>query len=240
MPGFWRITISSLALTLIVGCNYRIDKTGDADQANSAGQIDPGVPIDWRLIQSKVLSSCMGCHSGRTSPYLGDYTSVSAHLTTIWSEVSTGSMPPPSSGLGPLSACPTAVLRRWIDLGAPQTSSVTVGELAECANQTAETPLAEMPLNYQTLENRILKPRCQSCHNPADNSDAGAILFSPYAELIKNPRRWRAPGATSKIVRLLRTEDVEDRMPPPKAGPALSEEEIKFVESWIDAGKPEF
>lgn len=238
MRGFYFTIIFSFFLS---GCTYHVVKDGGT---GSDGKFGDSLPADkvigYELIHSAVINNCLGCHSGSRPPDLSSLALVRTHGEAMWGEISSNAMPPPSSGLPPLSTCRKAVFRKWLDLGAPETSVVTVGDIAECPRLAPETPIAQMPLNYQTLRDRIIVRRCQQCHNPTDQTDAGVILFSTYADLMDGEHRWSEPAAESKVVRLLRTEDLEERMPPPEAGAALAEDEIQFIERWIDAGKPEF
>lgn len=101
-----------------------------------------------------------------------------------------------------------------------------------------EKPVSEWPLNYQSLQSRILAPRCSRCHSVGGR--ASSVLFEPYATLIAdNHKRWEAPGLKSKIVKTLTRPD-KFRMPPSGEGQALSDEEVDFIVRWIEAGKPEF
>ncbi|MBX3032953.1 MAG: hypothetical protein KF865_03445 [Bdellovibrionaceae bacterium] len=237
MRGFLVIIISSF---VTLSCTYHVDKTGAGAGLRKQGDvIDGNQPIGWALMKTDVLQSCLQCHSGGQQPTLSSLPQVQAELGRVWSEVSSKSMPPPRSGLKSLSDCRTAVLKKWIDLGAPENSTVMVASVPECPQgSTPIVPIGQAPLTYNTLYDRILAPKCLHCHNPQDNTDAGAVLFYPYSELV-NGRKWNAPAQNSKVVRLLRSSDLDVRMPPPEAGDALAEEEIQFIERWIDAGKPE-
>lgn len=98
-------------------------------------------------------------------------------------------------------------------------------------------PVRDWPLNYQTLQSRILARYCTRCHHVGGKGQA--VLFEPYATLIAdNHLRWEAPAATSKIIRALTRND-RHRMPPPGDGEALTQDEVDFIGRWIDAGKPE-
>jgi hypothetical protein len=238
MRGFLCIIIFSFLLS----CSYHVDKTGGANQSQSDAALGTQ-PISWRLMQTSVLKSCLQCHSGSKQPLLFSYSDMVQNISGVWAEVSSGTMPPPSSGISRLSTCRTAILRKWIDLGTPENSSVMVSSLPECPSHGGDggdLPINQMPLNYQTLRTKILEPRCLHCHNVNDTTDAGAILFSPYSQLMQGARKWSSPAKDSKVVHLSRTTNLDDRMPPPEDGDALQEDEIQFIERWIDAGKPEF
>jgi len=237
MRGF----LCTIIFSCLLSCTYHVDKNGGATQ--SQGDFALGTqPITWNLMQTSVLNTCLQCHSGSKPPQLSSYSDMVRHIDKVWTEASSGAMPPPSSGLSRLSVCRTAILRKWIDLGAPENSNVMVSSLPECptTGEGGDLPISQMPLNYQTLKAKILEPRCLYCHNAGDTTDAGAILFSPYSQLMQGARRWSSPAKESKVVRLLRTTNLEDRMPPPEDGEGLHEDEIQFIERWIDAGKPEY
>lgn len=237
--GFMR---SCLFLTICVGlvaCNYHTNKAGDP-KATNVDTLPGSMTIDWQLMQTQALQVCMQCHAGRQNPNLSTYEQMKSQLDLVANEIESQEMPPKSSGLSPLSPCRSAVFRKWRELGAPETSTVTVATVSECPQQTTKgTPIDQMPLNYQTLLTQILQPRCVQCHNPGDDSDASQILFTPYANLIKGGR-WTSPAAQSKVVQLLRSTNLDERMPPPEAGDALPEDQIRFIERWINAGNPEF
>lgn len=237
MRGFLVIIISSF---MMLSCTYHVDKgNAGADLGKQGDVIDGNQPIGWNLMKTDVLQSCLQCHSSGPQPMLSSLVQVQAELGRIWSEVSSKSMPPPRFGFRTFSNCRTAVLKKWIDMGAPENSTVMVASIPECPQGSPPIiPIGQAPLTYKTLYERILEPKCLSCHNPQDNTDAGAVLFYPYSELV-NGRKWNSPAQNSKIVRLLRSSAPDVRMPPPEAGNPLAEEEIQFVERWIDAGKPE-
>ncbi|MBK7891094.1 MAG: hypothetical protein IPJ84_09695 [Bdellovibrionales bacterium] len=233
----------TLAALIFSSCNYREDKLG-ADALNGkAGEPGLTALIDSKLIQTQVLNSCVSCHSGRTAPLVNSIDAIRAVKDRISTSVRNNSMPPQSAGYSPLSDCRKAILQAWLDAGTPDSSSVQVSSLPACQHagpgpiEPPLPPLAEAPLNYDTLITRVIRPRCMNCHNPNDKTEAADTLFFPYSE-IAGGRRWKAPGQTSGIVRILRKTD-DSRMPPPEDGPSLSEEEISYIARWIDAGQPQ-
>lgn len=230
-------------LLLVTSCsaNHSMESPSGENAANAVDSITPEKTIGWELMNASVLKVCLDCHAGRKAPTLATLAQVTAHMTKVWSTVSTGSMPPARAGYAPLSKCQSALLKKWMDLGMPQDSTVLVGSIADCPQGQAKlTPIAEMPLNYETLSTRILQNRCNKCHNTSDTSDASLILFSPYSTIAEDTSYVTSPAAESKMVLSLRSTDLEKRMPPPEDGDALSEDEIQFVERWIEAGKPQF
>lgn len=238
MRGFYFIIIFSLTLA---ACNYTISKQGaGTDAVTGLGDsLDSNANIDWTLMRDVVLVSCKDCHSGRQSPNLNGYSEMTSHISLVYDEVSTQGMPPVRDGYTSLSACRIAAVKKWIDLGTPEVSNVKVATLPECpANiNKGAVPIQDLPLSYDNLLKVVLQPKCITCHNSQDSSDAAFVLFYPYSELANNPQ-WRAPGAKSKVVRMIsRTDDA--RMPPPEVGGPLSPEEIDYFIRWIDAGKPQ-
>lgn len=246
MRGFYCIIICS-ALILGTGCDYRVVKDPNALNGNNGSQakpIDGATLIDATLVKNTVLKTCMDCHAGRTSPELGSISAIQQNVSNVISWVNSNAMPPGKNGYSPLSDCNKAILTKWSQLGSPETSNEKVGDLAECKDgqvvpPETNLPIEKMPLTYQTLLTKVLQPKCLKCHNPDyEDVEAAGILFYPYSEITKRPRLWSAPGAKSKIVRVL-TKDDESRMPPPEDGAPLSNEEIQFVIKWLDAGAPQ-
>lgn len=230
--------ICFMMVILISACNStEIKKQTGVD--NKLSNPDGSAFISSSLIEGQVLNSCNSCHSGRSAPYLRGAQNIRQNISKILSEVNSNQMPPPQTGLGSLTSCQKEILQKWSDLGLPDESTVQVHELKFCQQEIApvEPPLNQTALTYQNVLKRILAPKCITCHNVKDTTEASGILFTPY-EKIANSRSWRAPGVTSKIVKVLSRTD-EDRMPPPEDGPALSAEEIDFISRWVDAGLPQ-
>lgn len=246
MRGFYCIITCSVLILLGTGCDYRVVKDPNALNGNNGPQtkpIDGATLIDAALVKNTVLKTCMDCHVGRTPPELGSVSTIQQNVTNVIAWVNSNAMPPGKNGYSPLSDCNKAILTKWSQLGSPETSNEKVGDLAECKGVTpppeTDLPIEKMPLTYQTLLTKVLQPKCLKCHNPDyEDVEAAGILFYPYSEITKRPRLWSAPGAKSKMVRVL-TKDDETRMPPPEDGAQLSNEEIQFVIKWIDAGAPQ-
>lgn len=258
-------SISVLVFLLTVGCDYRVQHDPSGALTPAEGGLATGALVDYSLVQNTVLVTCQSCHAGQTQPALNSLQAVRASANLALSEVEGGDMPPPRAGYQPLSACQQAILRKWIELGTPETSDVTVGSLSECAqNKPGEPntnpnpgdaagdtsgdtaggapgvkPIGEEALTYQTFLTRILQPKCMSCHSPGGDPEASGILFYPYSELKSHKRLFTGPGKKSKFVRLVTRRD-GNQMPPPEATVApLTQEEVDFAIRWIDAGLPE-
>ena len=190
-------------------------------------------------MHTSVLNQCVDCHSGETSPTITTLSETRQDIGEIWNQVSQGSMPPMQESYVPLTKCQLAALKKWIDLGMPETSPNTIAELPECLSDDTNTPIEKMPLNYETLKTKILGPRCVSCHCAGTTCDANTILFEPYQSLVSDPfPKWSAPAATSRVLRSITRTD-KFRMPPPTDSIPLTTMEIDFITRWINAGKPE-
>lgn len=130
MRGLFFIIIFSL----ITGCNYRVNKQSN-QPGNETFKTPPATtPIDAALVKNYALSTCFDCHSGRKQPTLNSLDAIRSNIDSISTEVTLDSMPPQRDGYLPLSDCQKAVLERWIELGMPDQSTVTMDELPACAS----------------------------------------------------------------------------------------------------------
>jgi hypothetical protein len=245
MRGFCYIIICNFIL--LSSCNYKKIKDIDAYNVQRGGGVQKPISSDLRLgyssVKEFVLNNCLNCHVGKTKPELSTLAMIQQNVQAILAEVRSNKMPPAKEGYDPLNACQKAMIEEWVKLGLPEDSNLKVVDINDCREVTpdkdkkTELPIEQMPINYSSLLERILKPRCIGCHNVDNETEAASTLFFPYEEIAKDRYNWKAPGTNSKIARLLRKTD-DDRMPPPEEGAPLSESEIQFVIKWVDAGKP--
>ena len=84
-------------------------------------------PITYSLIKTN-FAVCLNCHKSMFK----DIQTTQKKLAGMVTEVNAGDMPPPKSGLPPLNSCQKALLQKWFDLGAPETSTTTLESLPEC------------------------------------------------------------------------------------------------------------
>lgn len=220
---------------LMSGCNYQMNK----ESTNLNTSLSMNVPISFESIKTYSLSSCLKCHSGTQSPNLSTYTDLKLHSALVTDEIATSSMPPDGSGYPLLTACQKDLYDKWVDIGSPETTNHTVSEVASCRDVIGTppdlTPIFLMPLNYQTLNSKILQPKCLLCHS--SSGEEKDLSFYPYSELIKL-KEWDAPAAQSSVLDEMMNK--EDGMPPPESNlGSLTDDEVEFVKRWIDAGKPE-
>ncbi len=222
-------------IIFMTGCNYQTSKELTAPNVS----LSLNTAIDFESIKTNSLSSCLKCHSGTQNPNLSTYSELKLHSALVSGEIATSSMPPAGSGYPLLENCQKDLYQKWVDLGMPETTTHTVAEVQSCrdviGNPPNVTPILLMPLNYQTLNSKILQPKCLLCHSPS--GEAKDLTFYPYNELAKL-KEWNAPAISSAVVDEIMNK--EDGMPPPetKLG-SLTDDEVEFVKRWIDAGKPE-
>jgi hypothetical protein len=88
---------------------------------------------------------------------------------------------------------------------------------------------------------RILADRCFACHGADEATrEAGLALdrFATATAMLPSGRRAIVPGKgdESELVARVVATDAVVRMPPPDAGPALTQQEVMTLRRWIDAG----
>jgi hypothetical protein len=86
------------------------DNTGEGEDGG-AQQPPPEPQVNFQIIKSQVLNSCVGCHARFQS-----YETVVSELSSIEEAVRDNRMPP----RGPLRVDIKDILFKWIQLGAPQ------------------------------------------------------------------------------------------------------------------------
>jgi len=108
---------------------------GAANTGNGTGNQSPqpapapAPALDYATVNADVLTpKCVRCHGGSNGTSAGvnltTYAGVKAHLSTVRSEVVSGSMPQNDS----LTQEQYNQLINWIDAGAPQTASLDAAE----------------------------------------------------------------------------------------------------------------
>lgn len=88
--------------------------------------------IDYAFIKSKT-AVCLDCHSaGQRRPELTTKDFLTSNANDVFNEIFDETMPPQKKGYTPFTACEKAALKKWFDLGSPDTSTITVNSLPEC------------------------------------------------------------------------------------------------------------
>ncbi len=81
----------------------------------------------------------------------------------------------------------------------------------------------------------LLADRCFACHGP-DESARQADLRLDVREDATSIAIVPGDAAASELVRRIRSDDPDERMPPPESHRSLSPAEIRLIESWVDQG----
>lgn len=224
----------------VSACDFHVDYQTNSEKIVNREALPLTATIDWNLMRTVVLHDCADCHNGRTPPLLFELPEMQQNIQRVWDMASRGAMPPQQDPYTSLSSCWVAALKKWIELGTPDTSSTKVSVLPECVSVAPNPPIDDLPLNYQTLKSKILDPRCSKCHCPESDCQANLVLFEPYGNLENDPQtRWSSPASQSRVIRALTRAD-KFRMPPPGDSDPLPVDYIDFITRWIDAGRPEF
>lgn len=106
-----------LFFAVLCACNFKEDKLSTQDAL-------PDSELSYALIADEVLGTeCEHCHTPRNQHggvLLNSYENVSASLSSIESAVFIKKSMPPSS---PLTARQEQLLKRWLEIGAPETAT---------------------------------------------------------------------------------------------------------------------
>lgn len=87
----------------------------------------------------------------------------------------------------------------------------------------------------------LLNQHCTSCHGGVKKAGGVSFLFREGAMAPgKSGEVPFTPGGLEKseAIRRLLTEDEDDRMPPAKHGPRLSDSEVTIFRDWVKQGAP--
>ncbi|NIP98145.1 MAG: DUF1549 domain-containing protein, partial [Akkermansiaceae bacterium] len=104
-----------------------------------------------------------------------------------------------------------------------------------------QLPAAEDKVDFAREVLPVLSNNCFECHGPdAAKRKAGLRLDrrdGAVAEL-KSGVRGIVPGEghASEVIRRLRSDDPDERMPPVDSGKSLTEEQVAAIEKWINEG----
>ncbi|HSJ01730.1 MAG TPA: DUF1549 domain-containing protein, partial [Verrucomicrobium sp.] len=88
----------------------------------------------------------------------------------------------------------------------------------------------------------IISAKCYHCHGPDEESRKAKLRLDLRAEAVKDRDGVLAihPGnaAASDVMARILTKDLDEVMPPPKEGHALTTREIEVMQKWITQGAP--
>lgn len=114
------------------------------------------------------------------------------------------------------------------------------GALASSLSAAAPDEPPPRPVNFIRDVRPILAKHCFACHGPDEGSrEAELRLDTKDGALGKRPEGAAfAPGKIDASAALARiaSSNPDERMPPPKAGPALTAEQIDVLRRWVAQG----
>lgn len=229
--NLFKILILAGGLSLSA-CNAKVMK----ESAKPDGGVSKGKPtaaITFADVKTRVLdSACIRCHSEfKTYQSLMDDVvagdALSSNLYTNLQNVG-GNMPKGTSIMIP--DADAALIRDWIDSGAPEFLSAPVGApTAPIATPTPNPVRPPGPVYFDEVKTKVFDAKCSHCHGAgSDNGD-----FTTYATVMG----FVKPGdfLKSKVVSELQNFGGEM----PKGGTPLSPDELALLKTWIETGSLE-
>lgn len=210
----------------------------DTTQNNGGGgtTVDKGDTTGWKCSPDTIyfqdvlpifISACAGsgCHDAATKAdnyQLTDYTNIlkkgltvgNASNSTLYKEISRGSMPPASSGIV-MTQAQKDLIAAWINKGAK--NYVCNANYGKCDTVTT--------VSFATFVKPIMENRCQGCHSGTIPS--GGIPLTNYTQI-------KASALTPKFMGSMRRLTGFSFMP--KGGQSLTACELNKIEAWIKRG----
>lgn len=177
--------------------------------------------LNYQSIHTQVLEpKCIECHSqkggneGKVN--LESYAQVMLNLDEVRTDVEDGSMP---KNRAPLSAFQKKLILKWIEIGAPELS---LKDWPSANGPTEPQPQTPTVLDYATVKEKVLDPKCVKCHSES-GGNRGDVNLETYAKVIEQ-------------IQAVRESVIDGSMP--KKG-QLTEAQKNLILSWIDQGAPE-
>ncbi|GIW95853.1 MAG: cytochrome c [Pirellulaceae bacterium] len=102
-----------------------------------------------------------------------------------------------------------------------------------------QQPQPQDPIRFNRDIRPILADKCFACHGPDANRREADLRFDREEGVFARPGPpviQRGDPAGSELVRRIRSEDPDERMPPPSSGKSLTAREIALLERWIAQG----
>ena len=176
------------------------------------GKSSPELGLDLRTAASVLRGSHNGAVIAKGSP----------DDSRLFEKISKHLMPPPAFK----STVPDAdveTIRRWIETGAHSEAS---GEIPEAARRQIT--------RFENEIQPVFNAHCTACHG-AESPQSGLSLTS-LAALLRGGKHGPviAEGFSDKSVLMRQLQ--RGAMPPPGAGKALDQNQVKLIRDWIDEG----
>lgn len=191
--------------------------------------------VNFKTVQETSLSSCLRCHAGGKLD-LRDPQVVIDSREKILKSITTGSMPPRSSGLKSLSPCETEILQTWIeDQLVQRKSSATVAELSKCGNfkkAPAEKPvdISKLEPTFANVKTHIFAMKCLECHQEGKAKGKTNLETMEYIEA----KGLITPFYEQSKLYIRTHRRGKGQMPPVQSGiPVLTDVEMDLLKRWL-------
>ena len=84
----------------------------------------------------------------------------------------------------------------------------------------------------------ILAAKCYSCHGPDTEKREAELRLDLRSDAVKSEAIVPGKPELSELVRRIQTVDLDERMPPPEGGEALTNAQQQLIRHWIAGGAP--
>ncbi len=211
-----RLSVLALITLIASGCNYN-KLHGEQAGGRGGPQITSLDEVDFRVVQAQVIGpKCLSCHATATGNQGGTNLEGLQAVRSLLSRVSYRSlerrdMPP--AGLGERE---TAILRTWIENGAPETIQVS--------SEKPDPTLEQGPNDWPKIRDRIFTAKCLDCHSGKE----------PHGGLDITTLEATRAKAAAIFDRVIVRSDM-----PIAPYPMLTPRERRVLLKWFDLGMPE-
>ena len=234
---------ANLSLVLLFACgNFFLSACGihkDKQQLQDLTRFRNSA--SYRIVNENIFQKyqCLNCHSSSGMSMggiaLDQYDLVHANIKRIETAVLIKQNMPPS---GPIPLSEQALLREWIDKGAPEFPEVTPLNPSD-STPTPAPPSPPPPVllepKFNSIYVNILAKKCITCHSPTGT--VPKIPMTSYEAILKSVREIVMPLSPDESGIVIFTEITDSdpkRMPPVKSGlPRLTKDETLTIRQWI-------
>lgn len=116
-------------------------------------------------------------------------------------------------------------------------STLPVWALLLVSLVAARSQAAERPVNFARDIKPILAGKCFACHGPDESHREAELRLDTREGALEVGAFTPGKAETSELIARVTSSDPEKQMPPASSKkPSLSEDEVKLLKRWIDAG----
>ena len=205
-------TILLLCMLAMAGCGFYNEALHTP--GSQASPFRAGQTLGFEVVRTILgRNRCLECHNSGAGNgvVLTTYASAKALAARIYATTSSGAMP---KGGPRVVEGDVAVLKAWLDAGAPETSDIPLNGGGGVAPVPAPVPGPPGALDFTAVKAAIFVPHCVGCHS----------AFNDYARVASN---------LQGIQRAIDTNFM------PRGGPPLNAELKTMLANWIAAGAPD-